>query len=318
MHYQWQIEQFLAKAKNPVQLALHYDKLSKKAREGLQWPCWLQVKYDGVYCMAIRDYDGVVDFYSRTGKKFFIGADLYTKLNQATPAGTGVYIAELCNDSISLERLSGYVNPNRKVAWEAPDVVAMNKSYLAFHDCISLEALYNGVDNTPYAERYGKLESRFYSNQPTTHSRIIPMELCYTSHEMQQFAAGMIEQDEEGIVRKESHAPWIAGHKGANTTKIVRGIDVDLLCTGVVIGEGKFEGLIAGLKFLWKGKEFTAGLGKGWDMDTQYVHTMAWQEDEFNVVNRVWRVTALQESSQGVLRLPKVGELRIDKVQADA
>ena len=317
MHYQWQIEQFLAKAKNPVQLALHYDKLSKKAREGLQWPCWLQVKYDGVYCMAIRDHEGVVQFYSRTGKKFYIGADLYTKLVMATPTEVGVYIAELCNDSISLERLSGYVNPNRKVAWEAPDVAAMAKSYLAFHDCISLEALYHGVDSTPYAERYCTLESRYYSNTPSAHSRLVTSWPCSTSYDMQQYAARKIEQDEEGIVRKETHAPWIAGHKGANTTKIVRGIDVDLLCTGVVIGEGKFEGLIAGLKFLWEGKEFTAGLGKGWDAETQQAHTAAWLQNESYVVGQVWRVTALQESSQGVLRLPKVGELRIDKVQAD-
>jgi len=317
MYYQWQIEQFLAKAKNPVQLALHYDKLSKKAREGLQWPCWLQVKYDGVYCMAIRDYAGVVQFYSRTGKKFFIGAELYTKLEQATPAQAGVYIAELCNDSISLERLSGYVNPNRRVAWDAPDVEAMDKSYLAFHDYISLACLFTGYAGVAYYDRYAELERCFYSNQPTLYSRIIPVEICFTSHEMQQFTARMIEQDEEGIVRKEIMAPWIAGHKGANTTKIVRGIDVDLLCTGVVIGEGKFEGLIAGLKFLWQGKEFTAGLGKGWDTETQQAHTAAWLQNESYVVGQVWRVTALQESSQGVLRLPKVGELRIDKVQPD-
>ena len=99
--------------------------------------------------------------------------------------------------------------------------------------------------------------------------------------------------------------------------KEVRGIHVDLMCEGVVMGTGKFKGLIAGLKFSWKGKPFVAGLGKGWDEEFQKVQTMAFLQDEFNVVNQIWHVYALQESSKGVLRLPKVGEMRIDKREPD-
>jgi ATP-dependent DNA ligase len=147
---------------------------------------------------------------------------------------------------------------------------------------------------------------------------LVRSEVVYNEAQWLLFVGKCIQDGEEGAVLKQSCAGWVAGHKGRRVTKAVRGIDIDLTCTGVILGTGKMDGLIAGLKFEWEGKPFTAGLGKGWDLEFQKVQTMAWSQDEFNVVGQIWRVTALQESSKGVLRLPKVGEMRIDKQQADA
>ena len=313
MHYMYEIEAFLAKAKNPVQLVKNHHELTKKAKEkDLTWPAVVQIKYDGVYCMAIRDVDGVVGFFSRTGNKFFIGAALLCKLGEIVPQEPGVYIGELVNDYISLERLSGYVNTNRKTSWTPEDTEAMLHSYIMFHDHLTLDELKAGKSKVAYEDR------RFYL---ATHlddlKYLVESTVVHTTYDFGKFAEEAIANGHEGAVRKEIDADWIAGHKGYRTTKIVRGISADLECVGVVIGEGKFDGLIAGLDFMWKGKRFTAGLGKGWDVDTMKVHTAAWQQDEANVVGKIWKVTALQESSRGVLRLPKVGEMRIDKEQAD-
>ena len=313
MHYMYEIEAFLAKAKNPVQLVKNHHELTKKAKEkDLTWPAVVQIKYDGVYCMAIRDVDGVVGFFSRTGNKFFIGAELFCKLGAIVPQEAGVYIGELVNDRISLERLSGYVNTNRKAPWDLNDVIAMNASCIMFHDHLTLDELKAGKSKVAYEDR------RFYL---ATHlddlKYLVESTVVHTTYDFEKFAEEAISNGHEGAVRKEIDADWVAGHKGYRTTKIVRGISADLECIGVVIGGGKFEGLIAGLDFMWKGKRFTAGLGKGWDVDTMKVHTAAWQQDESNVVGQIWKVTALQESSKGVLRLPKVGEMRIDKEQAD-
>ena len=313
MHYMYEIKEFLAKSKSPVQLVLDHKKLTKKAKEtDLTWPAVVQIKYDGVYCMAIRDVDGVLGFFSRTGNQFYIGAELHTKLDSIVPHEAGVYIGELVNDTISLERLSGYVNTNRTTPWAMPDVEAMQHSYIMFHDHLTLDELKVGKSQRKYSVRHTHIAC------VATDSRyVVRNSICYTTHDFEKFAGQAIEDGHEGAVRKEIDADWVAGHKGYRTTKIVRGISADLQCVGVVIGEGKFDGLIAGLDFMWKGKRFTAGLGKGWDVDTMKVHTAAWQQDESYVVGQIWKVTALQESSKGVLRLPKVGEMRFDKVQAD-
>lgn len=313
MHYMYEIKEFLAKSKNPVQLVKNHHELSKKAKEkDLTWPAVVQIKYDGVYCMAIRDVDGVLGFFSRTGNQFYIGSLLFAKLNQIVPHEAGVYIGELVNDNISLERLSGYVNTNRTTPWAMPDVDAMQHSYIMFHDHLTLDELIAGKSKVGYVMRYDQMRCLVLHTQ-----YVVQNYFCYTTYDFEQFAEQAIEDGHEGAVRKELGADWVAGHKGYRTTKIVRGISADLECVGVVIGEGKFDGLIAGLDFMWKGKRFTAGLGKGWDLDTMKVHTAAWQQDESNVVGQIWKVTALQESSKGVLRLPKVGEMRFDKVQAD-
>lgn len=313
MQYMYEIKEFLANKKNPVQLVKNHHELTKKAKEkDLTWPAVVQIKYDGVYCMAIRDADGVLGFFSRTGNEFYIGSLLYAKLNQIVPFEAGVYIGELVNDNISLERLSGYVNTNRTTPWSMPDVDAMQSSCIMFHDHLTLGELAEGRSMRKYKTRYAHLAWALGNN-----TYLVKMDTCHTTYDFEQFAEEAIANGHEGAVRKEIDADWVAGHKGYRTTKIVRGISADLECVGIVIGEGKFDGLIAGLDFMWKDKRFTAGLGKGWDVDTMKVHTAAWQEDEFNVVGKIWKVTALQESSKGVLRLPKVGEMRIDKEQAD-
>jgi len=313
MQYMYEIKEFLANKKNPVQLVKNHHELTKKAKEkDLTWPAVVQIKYDGVYCMAIRDADGVLGFFSRTGNEFYIGPLLFAKLNQIVPFEAGVYIGELVNDNISLERLSGYVNTNRTTPWSMPDVDAMQSSYIMFHDHLTLDELKVGKSKRSYLDRQVYL---CLSTIPQPF--LVVSKHVLTTYEFEKFAEEAIANGHEGAVRKELNADWVAGHKGYRTTKIVRGISADLECIGVVIGEGKFDGLIAGLDFTWKGKRFTAGLGKGWDVDTMKVYTAAWQEDEFNVIGKIWKVTALQESSKGVLRLPKVGEMRIDKEQAD-
>jgi len=313
MHYMYEIKEFLAKSKNPVQLVKNHHELSKKAKEkDLTWPAVVQIKYDGVYCMAIRDVDGVLGFFSRTGNQFYIGSLLFAKLNQIVPQEAGVYIGELVNDTISLERLSGYVNTNRTTPWAMPDVDVMQHSYIMLHDHLTLDELKAGKSKVAYEDR------RFYLATHLDNLKyLVESTVVHTTYAFEKFAEEAIANGHEGAVRKEINADWVAGHKGYRTTKIVRGISADLECIGVVIGEGKFDGLIAGLDFMWKDKRFTAGLGKGWDVDTMKVHTAAWQQDESYVVGQIWKVTALQESSKGVLRLPKVGEMRFDKVQAD-
>ena len=308
------IQKALARA-NVVMKVLEYEKLSKKQHEEIVYPAYLQKKEDGVYCLCIRVLGEPIQFYSRTGNKFYLEGNAYTRLADQVPIVAGVFICELTNYNCSLEVLSGLVNTNRVTPWSDAEKELMSKCQLIAHDYLWIDEFTSGVSKRPYHERFDRL-SKLYFNALKSRNVVRNVRVANYQEFIDQtdewIAAG-----EEGGVLKMLHAGWIAGHKGWRQTKRVRGFHKDLRCTGVVIGKGKMAGLIAGLKFKWKGKEFTAGLGKGWDSETQKVHTMAWQDNEFNVVNQIWHVSGLQESSKGVVRLPKVNELRVDKAVED-
>lgn len=297
--------------KSPVQLVKNYHEVpdSVKTKQML-WPAIAQKKEDGVYCMIVK-HAGTTMWFSRTGKLY------YTEVAKRWEAFSfqlpdGCWIAELINPAMSLETLSGLVNPNRVEPWKDYQKEAMRlSSEFKFHDHVSIEALLSAKDVRPYTDRFYQVIH--YVPQ----RNVVHYQWVYNETEWQAYIDTQIALDFEGAVLKQASAHWVAGHKGWRVTKAVRGLDVDLVCTGVILGTGKFDGLIAGLTFEWKGKQFTAGLGKGWDLEYQKVQTMAWIQDEFNVVGQIWRVTALQESSKGVLRLPKVGEMRMDKNVAD-
>jgi ATP-dependent DNA ligase len=301
--------------KNVVMKVLEYDKLTKKAHENVTFPAFLQKKEDGVYCLCIREQDEPIQFYSRTGNPFYLEGHAYTTLASMVPLHPGVYICELVNPAMSLEVLSGLVNTNRVTPWTDAEAFDMTYAKLIAHDYLWLEEFVLGISKRNYRERWHRTVE-LYRDAQLDHL-LVQSYIANTYEEFIRIADTMILNGGEGAVLKMLHGGWEAGHKGWRQTKRVRGIHADLHCIGVVMGTGKMEGLIAGLKFEWKGKPFTAGLGKGWDLETQEVHTMAYCHDESNVVGQIWHVSALQESSKGVLRLPKVNELRIDKVQQD-
>ena len=309
--YSWtKIEQAMNRA-NPVQLVKHFNDVPDSTKiKNMRWPAIMQRKYDGVYCMIVK-IGGSFRFFSRTGKEFYRGLYSTFAADRLEELRNGCYITECVNHELSLEELSGAINTNRVETWEADMHRKMvNSTDFIFHDYITCDEFIAGTSSVPYEKRLQELER--YPGISTAYSVT-----CWSYEDWSAFVNEAINSDWEGAVLKQLHAGWEAGHKGWHAMKEVRGIHVDLVCEGVVMGTGKFEGLIAGLKFKWKGKPFVAGLGKGWDEEFQKVQTAAFLQDEFNVVNQIWHVYALQESSKGVLRLPKVGEMRIDKKESD-
>src|SRR5690606_34111856 len=130
--------------------------------------------------------------------------------------------------------------------------------------------------------------------------------------EFDLYAAEEIAAGGEGIVGKQLDANYEAGHKGYRVVKKVRDLHVDLKCLAVETGKGKRTGQIARLQFKYKGKLFWADLGEGWTDAKRIQMTYDWQhhpEDPHRIpspIGSIFHVKALQESSKGVLRLPKV------------
>ena len=321
------VAEYLANTKVPVQLVKHFDEVIDKHKV---YPLAAQVKHDGIYCLAVV-VDGEVQLFGRTGLKLYWEADSvlashYDHMdggaNPDPQLKDGVYIGEFCNAKYTLEQLSGFINPNRKKEWEDEDFdQLMTMSVIYMHDYLTFDELLGGHSERPYIERHKLLSKRMY--QANLSSWVIPYQLVFSAEEADEFAQRVIDKGGEGAVIKRLDADWVSGHKGYRAMKIVRGVSLDLLCTGVLFGKGKRAGQIAALEFEFKGNKFKADLGKGWTDERRAVLTNNYESRDLfentNPVGQIWEVKALQVSSTGkALRLPKVVRVRWDKDVPDA
>jgi hypothetical protein len=207
-----------------------------------------------------------------------------------------------------LEKLSGILNPGRNKPLTDGQAISHTTSYLAFHDWIPTEDFVKGKSDEIYTDRYDILKMMLPPSLNLIHSHEI-----LNQAEEDLFFETCVNCGEEGIVLKNPMEGWVAGHKGWRVMKRVRGVSYDLRCRAYEEGKGKMKGKVGNLFFPWKdGKEIKCPLGKGWThADAEAFFTGA------SPIGLIFEVYALQESSKGVLRLPKAGELRHDKTKPD-
>jgi len=308
--------------KHAVQLVKHFDEVPDSKK---RYPLMAQVKKDGIFAaVAIVGYTATI--FGRTGKRLsnveLQEQDFFQVMFERTlpEIPQGVFIAELCSKDCSLEVLSGIVNPNRNKPLTDEQKKIKENMYLCFHDYVTVSEFVMGHSELPYIKREERLLKFIPERQ------VLRSYLCYDEKDVTDFADLCIKHGEEGAVFKDIAAGWDAGHKGWHATKIVRGVEYDLECIGYEEGKGKYAGKVANLLFRFRdGETIKAMLGRGWtheDARNMYIDLQAACE-AFNgeapgPVGRIYRVTALQESSTGKkLRLPKVGEERHDKEQPD-
>ncbi len=303
------------KSDKVTQFVKHYDEVSDKYK-GKEFAG--QVKMDGV-CALTAIQDGVVKIFSRTGK-LFTNTALISNSISSLRLPNGVYMGELCCSFVSLEVLSGVVNPNRvnPLSHENSKIPAYLDMY--FFDMISIKDFVYGKSDKPYSLRHEELDMALNIMSYTiggNYIKVLPITPLTDSYKVQNFTDLHVDAGEEGVVFRDPSAGWEAGHKGWRVMKKVKGVDYDLFCVGLEEGTGKYLGKVANLIFSWKdGKQIKCMLGKGW------THAMA--EDMWNrrmdldtPIGKIFQVYALEESSKGKLRLPKVGECRFDKEEPD-
>ena len=222
------------------------------------------------------------------------------------------FIVELCNPELSLEVLSGLVNTNRKTPWSDTErQVMLDHGTLIVRDVMLTCEFMFGVCNEPYATRLATVRSHVPS------VNVVRYTILHNQESWEGYAQDWIDAGEEGAVLHQLNAPWVAGPKSEVSVKRVRGVDLDLRCTGWALGKGKRSAQIAKLHFEYKGKPFSADLGKGWTDAKRDELTARAQGLNDDVTGSIFHIHGLQVSSKGVIRLPKVCEERVDKVEAD-
>ena len=298
-----QIERFLADSKNPVQWVKHWDDVKDKP----EYPLVVQAKLDGVYSLIVKEHQNV-QVFARTGKRMYKEA-LTIEDEVLSALSDGVFIAELVSEDLTLEELSGMVNPNRKEAWTPEQV---DKSYgcmWAFHDYITHDELLFGMSPAKYIQRYATMQIKLPIGAYT-----VPYEYVYSYDDIKSIFDIQVDIGGEGVVIKDPDAGWLVGHKGNNAMKLVREYRQDLLCVDVQWGKGQRIGQVSALVFRFLDNTFKADLGVGWDDDTIKHLTRQYLDDASTVLGKIWELKGLQPSSTGrAIRLPKVVRIRDDK-----
>ena len=306
---------------NITQLTKHFAEVNPKAEEGklhklVQFPLYVQEKEDGncaiLVCPPNTDE---VALFNRRGSRFTNVEDVELYFRGARELGIlshGVYLGELVSYDCSLEQLSGVVNPNRKDVLDEMQKLIKHRLRVKFFDCVSVDEFITGTSHNPFTSRHSQLLRAMDGI-----ADVLMYQVARDYTDLERMAKYVISKGCEGIVARNDY-DWSAGHKGYRQMKWVRHMSVDIKCIGYEEGKGKMAGKIGNLLFDYKGKKLKAALGKGW------THSM--NEDMFysaesgldSPVGRIFEVYGLQPSSKnGLIRLPKVGELRHDKVQAD-
>lgn len=317
--------------KNKVfQLVKHFAEVNPKHEEGILhkrvvFPMLGQVKRDGIFAAVVIRKGGDCAIFGRTGEQLTNVEGLewyYSWLYERGHVASGVYLGELCSDQCSLEVLSGVVNPNRVNELSDEQLDIKRTLYVAFFDSLQLSEFVYGSSSLPYYRRYREMAEQLIATEVVLDVVEIKDEAA-----LFEFADRMIALGHEGAVFKQD-VGYIAGAKDWHQMKVVRKYEVDLECIGWEEGTGKYTGHVANLLFRFKdGKKVKAMLGKGWSMkDACYMfqtitgtkgeqpETRDWMQP----VGKIFRVYGLQPSSKnGVIRLPKVGDLRWDKTEAD-
>lgn len=311
-----------------VQLVKHFAEVNPKHEEDIlhkkvSFPMYAQCKRDGVFSMLVVRADGKCGIFGRTGEQLANTENLvsyYEGLVLLGHLSQGVYFAEMVtNFNCSLEELSGVLNPNRTKGLEKQEQkLIKNNLYMAFFDCVSLIEFIEGESTRKFAQRYSSLMTALYDTDC-----VLDIDVVNSVEELFQYADRLIKLGHEGAVFKQD-VGWLAGAKDWHQMKVVRRYEVDLECIGWEEGTGKYTGLVANLLFRYKGgKTVKAMLGKGWTHEDaremyQVINSVCPVSGPCGPVGKIFRVYGLQPSSKnGVIRLPKVGDLRFDKTEPD-
>ena len=286
-----------------------------------------QVKYDGVYAMAVITFDDNWEpdcsIFGRTGKKLSNVGRLESDFKEWAHyySHPCVLIFELVSEAMSLEQLSGIVNPNRVEPVDEERLNAfVQTAEVMLHDMLAIHDLSSGSASSIYHDRYQDLICSGINRY--VRGDIVKCYELSCVHECREFAQIQIDAGHEGAVFKMPDAGWVAGRKNEVAIKIVRGVDYDLLVTGVEYGKvgTKRAGMINKLLVRWRefgdvfGKRVTlpVDLAGFTDADRE-----AWAYDPDLIVGKIVHVHALSIGSKGSLRLPKVKAIRIDKDTPD-
>lgn len=284
-----------------------------KSKLDIQYPCIVQEKYDGVFCIAIN-IDNEIRIFSRTGKEYYSLNHLKQPLSYILASSNlvdkydyqkSILLFEAWIPNTSQEIISGYCRDKQN---QHPEIIAVAHDYLTL-------AEYKGIKLTSYSLRYKLLQSSIrFANDFVANPRVILPKMMYACdfNEIERFARQVWETGGEGVVIKNPLTHYQRGKRNTSMIKMKRGVSFDLEVTDVIEGTGKYVGMVGKLVCRFKnGTSILVGTGL---LD---IEREKYWKDKSLIIGKIVQVNAMQESKNGTLREPSYKGIRYDKECAD-
>lgn len=196
---------------------------------------YLSIKYDGNYVQIHKKGD-TVKFYTSGGKPFYI-ANIAEELIELNPGVDFILEAEYINESsgkLGQRRKAAKLTTYRTMFGKAKSLASEDEKFMVF-DVIKIGT---------FAERLDTLVNIKGGRHCETAVQYGP----YSLEECKDSAKGFIKRGFEGVYLKHKDHEYYAGKRVNNAIKLKMRPTVDLLCTGVIAGEGKYTGMIGSLE----------------------------------------------------------------------
>lgn len=232
--------------KYPVMLASSYN---EKNMSNIKYPCFGQIKSDGMRINIIIDDAGEITFKSRNGKLLEVGSR-WNHIFSNIPAGVvldGEAII-VTTDNTVLDRKSGNGILNKIVKGTASKHEIDSVCFVVW-DVIPYSTFLYGSGKVEYNQRFEILMQLFPRENEEVNIRI------KVSHtwvlETEELAKELFEMclgnGEEGIILKNFVGVW-ENKRSKHLVKMKAEHDADLLVVGWQEGSGKYEGLLGSLE----------------------------------------------------------------------
>jgi len=203
-----------------VMLAHDYNKRSKD----IQFPCYIQRKFDGTRCVAIPSKG----LFSRNKKSYPHLEHITQEINRLPPSFT--LDGELYSDSLNFQEIVGLVKKDTLTQNDKSKQLQI-KFYV-----------YDIIKDQPYQLRYTNLQLLFrkYKFQ---HLVLVQTELCQDEKQMKQKHDQYVEEGFEGIMLRNKDGAY-KGSRSIDLQKYKQFFDAEYEVVGFQEGQGLEEGCV--------------------------------------------------------------------------
>lgn len=262
----------------------------------------LTTKIDGARIIAMKDTDGTVHFWARSGKQYIGLVELEAEFATRMP------------NNICLDGELVVTKKTKNTYTETMKIIRLNGPkkglQMLVFDCMTAEEFKNQNCDKPYIQRRAMLESIVASDCKYFH--VLPVLYRGTdTDKITTFLNKAIMEGEEGIMVNLDNAKY--EFKRSNTLlKVKRMHDIDLRVIGFEEGDGKYTGMLGSIIVQYKNTPVKVGSGMSYDFRTH-----VWNHKD-DYLGRIATIQYFEFTKDNSLRFPVFIDFRDDKDEPDA